>query len=559
MKLKLTFAILLGLFVFLISMRPVFAQTNNKFGIHIIDENDLEDAADLVNSNGGEWGYVTLVIREDQRNNERWQSIFDSMRELKLIPIVRIATKFENNAWQVPQDSEANNWSAFLNGLNWPVKNRYVALFNEPNHAKEWGGKVDPNGFAKSVLVYENALRNASDEFVVMIGALDLAAPNSANTMEASRFFERMHDQDQFIFTRFDAWNSHSYPNPGFSGSVNDQGKMSIQGYKWELDYLQNFGLNPEIPVFITETGWVRDENEEEIAENYIQAFESVWSDPQIMAVTPFLLNYIGEPFQSFAWKNSDSGEFYPQYNSVQDMKKAKGSPKQNHSYKLVRKPIAERLVAKSEYIFTISLKNTGQSIWSDKDGFSIHFDSNLGSENIFIGRIGKVKPGQDSIIPIKIETDRVGVHNLTLQLNKNGEQIGELIDSKFEIIPPPSLEIHALSWFGFSKSNEEFKLTISKSGKEILNLENLTFDDGVAIIPRVYSVVPGTSYDIVLEREYHLTKLRQTLIGETKTVVDFGRLLPLDLNNDGEFSAKDILEHIKNPFKSSLLLSPFK
>ena len=48
------------------------AADNNKFGIHIIDENDLDDATRLVNSSGGDRVYVTFVIREDERDPNRW-------------------------------------------------------------------------------------------------------------------------------------------------------------------------------------------------------------------------------------------------------------------------------------------------------------------------------------------------------------------------------------------------------------------------------------------------------------------------------------------------------
>ena len=72
--------LLCGLMLLLLSQvyTPVFSQEpstpirNNRFGIHILDETDLADAAALVNSNGGEWGYVTLVIRQDERDSARW-------------------------------------------------------------------------------------------------------------------------------------------------------------------------------------------------------------------------------------------------------------------------------------------------------------------------------------------------------------------------------------------------------------------------------------------------------------------------------------------------------
>ena len=38
---------------------------NNRYGIHIADLNDISDVAPLVNSNGGDWGYVTLVASDN--------------------------------------------------------------------------------------------------------------------------------------------------------------------------------------------------------------------------------------------------------------------------------------------------------------------------------------------------------------------------------------------------------------------------------------------------------------------------------------------------------------
>ena len=73
---------------------------NNKYGIHIVEPNDIIEVSTLVNSSGGDWGYVTLVIQEDDRNKEKWQAIFNTMRRMHLIPIVRLATKIEADAWK---------------------------------------------------------------------------------------------------------------------------------------------------------------------------------------------------------------------------------------------------------------------------------------------------------------------------------------------------------------------------------------------------------------------------------------------------------------------------
>jgi len=143
------FALLLLLF--LVTAPHAFAvePANNKFGMSLLQptQNDIEKTANLVNSQGGDWGYVTLVIQEDDRDRGKWQGLFDELRRHHLIPIVRIATKPEGENWRRPKPEEAGGWAQFLDSLNWVVKERYVVLFNEPNHAWEWGGEVNPEDY----------------------------------------------------------------------------------------------------------------------------------------------------------------------------------------------------------------------------------------------------------------------------------------------------------------------------------------------------------------------------------------------------------------------------
>src|SRR3990167_10707812 len=127
---------------------------NNKFGIHIIDENDLVSAAHLVNSSGGDWGYVTMVITQEDRKLNKWTTNFELMTKLHLTPIIRIATALSGSMWKTPSISEIDIWADFLDELPWPVKNRYVIIYNEPNHAKEWGGKIDPEGYAEILGIF---------------------------------------------------------------------------------------------------------------------------------------------------------------------------------------------------------------------------------------------------------------------------------------------------------------------------------------------------------------------------------------------------------------------
>ena len=223
---------------------PAWAQEINKFGIHILDPGELQQAAELVNSSGGDWGFVTIVIRDDDRDFEKWQNFFDQCRQLHLIPLVRLATHNENETWVAPKKEEISSWVNFLVNLNWPTKNRYIIVFNEPNHAKEWGGKIDPPHYAQILDEFISQLKKANPDFQVLPAGFDLAAPNSKTTKDALAFWQEMSKEVPGIFEKIDGWASHSYPNHGFLGKPQDSGRTSIRGYQWELAVLKNqFGV----------------------------------------------------------------------------------------------------------------------------------------------------------------------------------------------------------------------------------------------------------------------------------------------------------------------------
>jgi len=302
------------------------SRPNNYFGIHIINEHDIDAAAEMVNGSGGQWGYVTFVIREDERDIGRWSLVFEKLKQQKLIPIVRIATKSKNGIWLKPDINDAQEWANFLNKLPWPTQNRYVVLFNEPNHAKEWGGQINPDNYAKVARRFWEKFKRASVDFFILPAALDTAAKNSPQTKDAVDFWQEMYVSDNLIFTIFDGYNSHSYPNPGFCGNPTDSGRNSIRSFEWETSYLERYYLQSKTQIFITETGWGCNIAGTQISEFYKYAFENIWTDKRLVAVTPFLLNYTQTPFQKFSWIDT-AGNKKPYYELVKNIQKIKGEP----------------------------------------------------------------------------------------------------------------------------------------------------------------------------------------------------------------------------------------
>lgn len=313
----------------------------NKFGIHILSESDLSKAAELVNSQGGDWGFITIVIRIDELDLSRWQKFFDDCRRLHLVPQVRIATQIDGQNWTKPSLADAQTWATFLDSLNWPVKNQYVIIFNEPNQAKEWGGEINPEEYAQILSEYYSKFKAQNPNFKILNAGFDLAAPNSKTTMEVSGFWKAMEKAVPGIFNTLDGWASHFY-------SLN-------RDYRWERNLLQTrFSVRKDLPIFITEAGW--------------PLFENIWlKDDQVVSVTPFVLNYPQPPFANFSWLDKE-GNPKLQYLTVKNMPKLSWWPEQEFGFKLEKIYLPPFMPTNTQFQGSLVILNTGQSIWGERE-----------------------------------------------------------------------------------------------------------------------------------------------------------------------------------------------
>jgi hypothetical protein len=364
-----------------------------------------------------------VVIREDQREIEQWQNFFDELRRNKMIPIVRIATRSEGLVWVRPLAEDAVKWAEFLHSLNWVTKNRYVVLFNEPNHAKEWGGSIDPAHYAQMTKVYRDALKQKSDDFFVLPAGVDISADSNKVSLHPQTFYEMVHKSIPEYFTQFDGWTVHAYPNPNFSSPPSNKGRNSIWGYDWERQLLTQYGLSEDIPLFITETGWIhnklaKDGLESQLIGSYFeQAFKEAWADSQIVAITPFILRYDADPFQQFSWMID--GEPLEHFAHYQAIAKTKGVPLRDDRAHIVDSFLPETLNSNAKYRVGFRLQNVGQSIWNEQN-IAVEITD---SENLItnVNAITTTEPGEtlkvwfDIAVPKEVKTNKVSIQ-ITLE-----------------------------------------------------------------------------------------------------------------------------------------------
>lgn len=306
------------------------AVANNKVGVHLLDPSELENAAELINSSGGDWGYVIVPIQAGDKDIIKWQKFMNDCKKLHVIPLIRLATEgdhFNTQVWREPTYLDVIDFANFLNSLEWPTKNRYIVVFNEVNRADEWGGQADPKEYAQILGFSVSIFKSKSQDFFMISAGMDNAAPEQGTVyMNQYNYLKRMNEAVPGIFNQVDGISSHSYPNPAFARPPDTESTMGTGSFIHERALI-NTMTKKNLPVFITETGWSAEEVTEEMRVRYYEeAFKNVWSDNGVVTVIPFLLRAGAGPFEKFTFITAD-GYKTKQYEMIKNMKKVKGVP----------------------------------------------------------------------------------------------------------------------------------------------------------------------------------------------------------------------------------------
>ncbi len=300
-------------------------------------------ASDLVNANGGDWGYITVVwtIEDREARNAEYnlQLFLDRCYEFHVQPIVRVATKFEakkeptvpgqppvkpnpqgaEGTWMRPDWDEPAKWRAFFETGRWPTRHAWIVVGNEPNLGREWGGAVDAGGFARYLAHFLDVFKDAP-RFDVVGGALDISNTTAMPVMQdALEFLDGMAEAVPGIFERLPAWASNPYRvlNRGPSA------RFTHRAYEIELDH-----IGRELPVLITEAGHLDTGDEQEIARFYAEAFRDWMADPKVIAATPLFWHPDRNDFWMF--ELDKKGAFVhksPTYELMRKLPRVAGSP----------------------------------------------------------------------------------------------------------------------------------------------------------------------------------------------------------------------------------------
>jgi hypothetical protein len=243
-------------------------------------------AADVVNANGGAWGYVTVLLtnadRDDDLADFQLQQLLDRCFESKLQPIVRVGTRFDANTgdWDRPTLDDPSLWRMLFERVRWPNRTVWIVPANEPNLGREWGGRVDVVSYARYLEHFLDVFAD-SDRFRVVNGPLNLSNESKLPEMEdAFEFLGDLEATSPGLMARLPAWASNAYQVNGLGPGL----RYTHRGYQAELD-----AIGRDMPVLITETGVFRSRNQDDEARFFSQAYRDWQADPRVIAATPLL------------------------------------------------------------------------------------------------------------------------------------------------------------------------------------------------------------------------------------------------------------------------------
>jgi hypothetical protein len=242
----------------------------------------------------GEGGWVAQVIQINDLDPAKWNAFLDAAFTLELRPVLRLATwpTDGNGHWARPEAGNGDfapavaAWTAFFAELDIrePI---WVVVGNEPNSGAEWGGRADPEDYARYFVAVARRLKQFDRPIFIAMAALDLYAPHTNglpfpgldfSMMDAAAFLDGIFAAQPGIMRYVDFWASHAYPAGPFTRPPWEQSyridrfqgaewillihpppgiyNRGINGYEWERWYLRHVIGVDAPPVLITEFGY---------------------------------------------------------------------------------------------------------------------------------------------------------------------------------------------------------------------------------------------------------------------------------------------------------------
>ena len=553
---------------------PVGAQfelPSCKAGIHMISpsDDDFKNAAALLNTNGGAYCWVTIVIREDEMNPENLQRLHNLARKYKFQIIHRLEKGFDSQGrWYMPDGDTVQKFVTAIKTIIPSQKDVYIVLGNEPTHAVMCGG-CTPESYAQWAMQAIDTIHTAFAEDadvamnpVVMLAGQDVHSPDAPpDYYDAEKFMSRMFTAEPNLLCEIDAWASHNYPRDFMRNTF--AGRYSLRGYIWELALAQRLAQRlvsedcqehvRQLPVFITETGYkvgaggIADDLAFRQAQQMLRFYEE---DPKVRSVTLFVYRSCGMPFEEFAITGCNGDKLNGVGQALLESPKVKGEVRHVHKARTkVECPleVVERLPIEC----TVSAENLGTDTWQNIGGeYSlslIGYQSSGPDGQVYsFTRFREVQPGETLSANLTYNPgEQQGAHTLQIGLSREGRVLLGLATVGLDVnaAPEMTLKVNTILGSPVQSASKSAQVQIFDDQDRILFRKPVVIENGAGVVGTVENVGLSGCYRAVLLVDGNLPVQKACVDFEKgMNIIEMPRLLPVDRDNDGKLSLSDIL-----------------
>lgn len=129
----------------------------------------------------------------------------------------------------------------------------FIQIWNEPNLAREWGGAIDPGGYAELLAIAARRAREADPNIVILSAPMAMTTENSGRAMDELTYWQALYDLD--IGDSFDIMSANAY---GLSEPYDAPPSPSVLNVR-RVELLRELAVrngDAEKSIWFNEYGW---------------------------------------------------------------------------------------------------------------------------------------------------------------------------------------------------------------------------------------------------------------------------------------------------------------
>jgi hypothetical protein len=202
------------------------------------------------------------VYWDSKYQQDSWGK-YDKIVSLAEIHGLRVIARIDQTpAWAQPAGGTATTPPADLDAFGdfietfvtrYAGRITFIQIWNEPNLAQEWGGRIDPEGYAALLAVAAERARAANPNVVILAAPMATTTENSERAMDELSYWQRLYDAG--AASNFDIIAANAY---GLGQPYDAEPALDTLNFR-RVELLRELCVangDAEKPIWLNEYGW---------------------------------------------------------------------------------------------------------------------------------------------------------------------------------------------------------------------------------------------------------------------------------------------------------------